>query len=201
MPETTTTNYAFVKPEVGIVGAPTQWSERLNEDLDAIDDELKNIQDQIDVLAPDAPVGLTERIETLERLLAGKRTIQRVEATGSTTIDLDDVADGHWVTKTGAAAATVTLDAPAPDQTVVGTADGTYCMQEGYLIIQNLGSASVSFSALNASLAWLDGDGGGISAQSCPAGALRFYKYLAFVSTGSTESPPSNRIYIWRTAL
>lgn len=200
MPETLTTNYEFIKPEVGIVGA-TQWSERLNEDLDSIDTVIKDIQDQIDVLAPDAPVGLTERIEALERLLSGKRKMQRVEINTSATVDLDDVCDVHWVTKTGSGAAVLSLSLPTADQTVVGTADGLFCYQEGYVVVENEGSATVSFSAIGGSVSWIDGDGGGISAQSVPAGMLRFYKWIAFTSSGSSEDLASNRVYLFRIAL
>ncbi len=201
MSETLTTNYSLVKPEVGVVGA-TQWSVRLNEDLDDIDAIMQDFQDQLDVLAPDAPETLTERLEALERMLSGKRKLRRIETTTSVTVDLDEVADALWITKTGSGGAFITLTAPTPDQeSVDGTADGTFTMQEGYIILQNLGSAVVGFAAINMSVSWIDGDGGGISAQSCPAGALRFYKYIIFASTGSSETPPSNRLYLFRTAL
>lgn len=201
MPETTTTNYGFVKPEIGAVGSPTQWSERLNEDLDSIDDELKNLQDQIDVLAPDAPVGLTERIERLERLLTGRRNLTRVEINTSASIDLGTEADGVWVYATGDGAKVLSLTLPDADQTVVAADDGTYTLQEGILVIQNVGSGTISFTAIGGSVSWVDGDGGGIGAQSCPGGLLRFYKFYAFTSSGSSESPPSNRIYLLRLAL
>ena len=202
MPETLTAKYEFVKPEVGIVGSPTQWSERLNEDLDSIDTVLADLQTQIDTLAPDAPVGLTERIETLERMLNGRRVLRRVEINTSTTINLaDGPADGIWITATGSGSKVITLQAPDADQTVDGTADGTFTLQEGILVIQNLGSGSISYTGLNASISWVDGDGGGIGAQSTPGGLLRFYKWYGFFSTGSSESPPSNRIYLLRLAL
>jgi hypothetical protein len=200
MPETLTTNYSLVKPEVGIVGA-TQWSTRLNEDLDSLDTIIKDLQDQIDVLSPDAPVDLTTRIETLERLLNGRRTLRRVETNTSVSLDLAAGGDGLWVTATGSGGKVITLVAPDADQTVDGTADGTFCMQEGYLVIQNIGSGTISYTASGASISWIDGDGGGIGPQSTPGGLLRFYKWIAFTSTGSSESPPSNRIYLFRVAL
>lgn len=202
MAETLTTNYEFVKPEIGIVGSPSQWSERLNEDLDAIDAAIKDIQDQIDVLVPDAPEEAGPRLETLERRLAGKLTLRRIEINTSTSITLGDgPADAIWITATGSGTKTLSLSAPTPDQEVDGTADGLFVMQEGQFIIQNFGSGSISFVGVNATIRFRDGDGGSISGQGVPGGLLRYYRWLAFHSSGSSETPPESVIYMWRVAV
>src|ERR1051326_2705183 len=79
MADTTTTNYALVKPEVGASDAT--WGAKLNTDLDTIDGQLKTNADA--AAAADAKAETARQPTVLENSGSGARGISLDVASGT----------------------------------------------------------------------------------------------------------------------
>lgn len=73
MPDTTTTNYGWTKPEVG--GSNDSWGDKLNASLDGVDADLKAVSDVADGAASAADAALPAATYTAEDILEKLLTV------------------------------------------------------------------------------------------------------------------------------
>lgn len=107
MPDTTTTNYGWTKPEDG--ASEDSWGVKLNANLDEIDTDLKAVSDVADDAAADATAALAAQADPLGPVIALSVAGSSSARTATADLATGSIFDAGTVTFAPAGTPTLTI--------------------------------------------------------------------------------------------